>query len=135
MPQSEPTVRSTAVRFLDDRSPDDPVYAELRYISNRPYTVCLAVGTSSSEVCWYFGRELLADGRRRPAGPGEIQVSPGEQGDVLIRRTSRAGTTMVSVPMASLDEFLAACYALVPAGGESDHLDLDADLERLLEPD
>ncbi|WP_354637984.1 SsgA family sporulation/cell division regulator [Kitasatospora camelliae] len=129
---SESAVRCTAVWLLDSRYPDELIYAELRYDTSRPYSVCLAVGTCDPEVCWYFGRDLLADGRNEPSGEGDVRVAPGPPGEVLVRLGAGTGTVVVSIPLESVNVFLTECRLLVPPGSEGEHLDIDAALERLL---
>ncbi|MFB8201689.1 SsgA family sporulation/cell division regulator [Kitasatospora purpeofusca] len=119
--------------------PDVPVPAELRFDTALPYAVCLclplaACGASDDRlgVCWYFSRELLNEGRHAPVGGGDVKVSPGPHGDVRITLLSPAGHAVLSAPADLVTAFLADSYAMVPAGEESDHLDIDTTVTRLL---
>jgi hypothetical protein len=130
-----------AVTFPASPSPEVPVEAELRFDTSNPYAACLAFpltpcGCSGRlQVCWYFSRELLDEGLHAPAGRGDVKVRPGDAGDVVITLQSPTGSTVLSAPEDVVTAFLADSFALVPAGSESDHLDLDSTLARLLARD
>ncbi|MFF3073386.1 SsgA family sporulation/cell division regulator [Kitasatospora sp. NPDC057904] len=84
-----------------------------------------------SELCWYFGRDLLNEGRHAPAGSGDVRVRPGPAGEVLISLHGPDGHAVLSAPQGAVAGFLADAFTLVPAGSEGDHLDIDTVLARL----
>ncbi|WBP85013.1 SsgA family sporulation/cell division regulator [Kitasatospora cathayae] len=136
------TVRPVPVTFPDSAAPDVPVEAELRFDASLPYAACLAFPLTACQctgdaarVCWYFSRELLNEGRLGPAGSGDVKVRPGSAGEVLITLRGPDGGALVSAPEDLVTAFLSDSFALVPAGSESDHLDVDAALARLLAAD
>ncbi|MFF2080069.1 SsgA family sporulation/cell division regulator [Kitasatospora sp. NPDC058162] len=136
------TVRPVPVTFPDGPQPDVPVDAELRFDASLPYAACLAFPLTpcgctgdAARVCWYFSRELLDEGRLGPVGSGDVQIRPGPGGEVLITLRGPVGRAVLSTPEHLVTAFLADTFALVPAGSESDHLDVDAALARLLPAD
>ncbi|MFF2147755.1 SsgA family sporulation/cell division regulator [Kitasatospora sp. NPDC058190] len=137
------TVRPVPVTFPDSALPDVPVDAELRFDASLPYAACLAFPLTpcrctgdGAQVCWYFSRELLNEGRHEPVGRGDVKVRPGPEGEVLITLQGPTGNAAVlSAPGEAVTAFLSESFALVPAGSESDHLDVDAAVARLLADD
>ncbi|MFJ8627061.1 SsgA family sporulation/cell division regulator [Kitasatospora sp. NPDC093550] len=132
-------VRPMPVTFPDSPLPDVPIVAELRFDPELPYAACLAFPltpcdcvSGEPQVCWYFSRELLNEGRHAPAGTGDVRVSPGQDGEVLITLRGPSGQAVLSAPEDEVTAFLADSFTLVPAGSESEHLDVDAALTRLL---
>ncbi|MER7771143.1 SsgA family sporulation/cell division regulator [Kitasatospora sp. NPDC096140] len=135
-------VHSMPVTFPDSPLPDVPVVAELRFDPDLPYAACLAFPiapcecvTADARVCWYFSRELLNEGRHAPTGSGDVRVGPGPAGEVLITLCGPAGNAVLSAPEEDVTAFLSDCFSLVPEGSESEHLDVDATLARLLSDD
>ncbi|WP_280686413.1 SsgA family sporulation/cell division regulator [Kitasatospora sp. MAA19] len=131
-------VHPMSVTFPDSPLPDVPVDAELRFDTALPYAACLAFPLSSSgcscddfRLCWYFSRDLLDEGRHAQVGRGDVRVGPGAEGEVFITLQSPSGETVLSAPEDVVTAFLADSFALVPAGAESDHLDLDSELARI----
>ncbi|WP_030234835.1 SsgA family sporulation/cell division regulator [Streptomyces sp. NRRL S-350] len=126
--------RSTAVTLPEGPFPQVAVDAELRFDASLPYAVCLAFPPldDGGEVQWVFARELLNEGRHTPVGHGDVAVAPGRDGQVLVTLRSPAGRAVISIPSDAVAAFLYDSYAVVPAGTESAHLDLDSALARLL---
>ncbi|MFD5466548.1 SsgA family sporulation/cell division regulator [Kitasatospora sp. NPDC127059] len=136
------TVRPVPVTFPDSAEPDVPVDAELRFDSSLPYAACLAFPLTpcrctgdGARVAWYFSRELLNEGRLGPVGSGDVRIRPGLEGEILITLRGPVGRALVSAPEDLVTAFLSDSFALVPAGSESDHLDVDAAVARLLAAD
>ncbi|MFJ4184016.1 SsgA family sporulation/cell division regulator [Kitasatospora sp. NPDC089509] len=134
------TVRPVPVTFPDSAAPDVPIEAQLRFDASLPYAACLAFPLTpcrctgdTARVCWYFSRELLNEGRLTPVGSGDVQVRPGPAGEVLITLRGPVGRAVVSAPEELVTAFLSDSFTLVPAGSESEHLDLDRALARLLD--
>ncbi|WP_051709029.1 SsgA family sporulation/cell division regulator [Streptomyces sp. NRRL S-350] len=127
------------VTFPESPLPHVPVVAELRFDPDLPYAACLAFPltpcdclTADAQVCWYFSRELLNEGRRAPAGSGDVRVSPGPEGAVLITLRGPTGEAVLSAPADDVEAFLSDSFSLVPAGSEADHLDVETTLAWLL---
>lgn len=115
------------------------VPAVLRYRSDDPFAVRLAfldVDPEAGEIVdgieWVFARGLLTDGLHTPAGEGDVHVWPFGPGDLMIELRSGASTALVITPQAAVRLFLCHAYAIVPAGSEPRHLNLDRELERLV---
>ncbi len=116
-----------------------PVRASLSYDAGDPYAVSVAfytgVGTTTDMVEWTFARQLLTDGVAGPAGHGDVRVWPTTvEGEpvVSLSLSSPSGKALFEVPVPELVEFLTMTYAAVPTGGETDHVDVDAELALLL---
>ncbi|WP_344468182.1 SsgA family sporulation/cell division regulator [Kitasatospora kazusensis] len=131
-------VRPITVTFPDSSLPDVPVDVELRFDVGLPYAACLAFLLSPAdseadrpELCWYFSRDLLNEGRHGPVGEGDVRVRPGAAGAVLITLHGLDGRVVLSAPQDAVAAFLADSFALVPAGSESGRLDIDTALARL----
>src|SRR5207253_3161389 len=109
----------------------------LRYDSDDPYAVRLGFPTAPgrSAVEWMFARQLVVDGLISPAGDGDVRIWPAPDdmaGPVYMELCSPSGRALFTVPRDVLADFARRCDDLVPAGTESDHLDLDAELDLLL---
>jgi hypothetical protein len=130
------TSRSTSVTLPEGPFPDVALTAQLRFETTLPYGVCLAFpsrGPVGETIEWYFGRDLLDEGRRTACGDGDVLVAPGPDGRVLVTLSPySADRAVVSIPGDAVESFLADSFVLVPRGAESDHLDLDSVLGRLL---
>ena len=115
-----------------------PVRAGMRYDVRDPYAVQVTfhtAGTDDESVEWTFARSLLSDGVSAPTGDGDVQVWPSASGGlpvVCLSLSSPSGKALFEVPLPELVEFLGHTYEAVPAGGESDHVDVEAELALLL---
>ncbi|MEU3569828.1 SsgA family sporulation/cell division regulator [Kitasatospora sp. NPDC036755] len=125
---------STAVTLPEGPYPDVAVEAQLRFDTASPYAVCLAFPPLGEDdgARWTFARELLDRGQHAPTGCGDVTVSPGPEGRVLITLRSPSARAVISVPAEVVAAFLLDSFRLVPAGTEAAHLDIDAALARLL---
>ncbi|GAA1298645.1 SsgA family sporulation/cell division regulator [Planotetraspora silvatica] len=113
-----------------------PLLAGLSYTAEDPYAIRMAFHVGNDEpVEWIFARELLTVGIVRRVGDGDVQVWParadGER-TLNISLTSPFGQALFEVPLAPLTEFLHRTYELVPAGRETDFMDLDEELINML---
>ncbi|MFJ8044018.1 SsgA family sporulation/cell division regulator [Kitasatospora sp. NPDC096147] len=137
MDTSRTTTLSLTVRVLSGPHTVPPLEGRLTFDTALPYAVYLGVSPGrpftggEPPVCWTFARDLLARGRRVPSGEGDILIAPGPHGLVLVELRGAAGHAVLGLPAARVEAFLEDAFALVPLGSESDHLDLDACLERL----
>ncbi|MCL2581510.1 MAG: SsgA family sporulation/cell division regulator [Streptosporangiales bacterium] len=117
-----------------------PLVAGLSYSKTDPYAVCLSLHVGLDEpVEWVFARELLLAGLEREHGLGDVRVWPsvrsqgGLPGMVLnIELSSSAGHANFEAPLREVSAFLHDSYALVPAGRENRHIDVDAEFRKLL---
>ncbi|HWH30435.1 MAG TPA: SsgA family sporulation/cell division regulator [Mycobacteriales bacterium] len=117
-----------------------PVRASMRYDVTDPYAVTVAFYTGAADasgdvVEWTFARQLLTDGVSAPVGEGDVQVWPSSSSGapvVCLALSSPSGKALFEVPLPELVDFLGSTYAAVPTGGESAHVDVDAELALLL---
>ena len=118
------------------------VPAVLRFRSDDPFAVRLAFldvdpdrgadGRVVDGIEWVFARDLLTDGLHTPTGEGDVHVWPFGPSDLMIELRSGASTALVITPQVAVRMFLCHAYAIVPAGSEPRHLDLDRALARLV---
>ncbi|WP_405876832.1 SsgA family sporulation/cell division regulator [Streptomyces sp. NBC_01136] len=112
------------------------VLTRLRYDPHDPFAVSVVFHTDvNGSVPWFFARDLLARGVLRPSGQGDVQVWPtGEGPDAVLNLalSSPHGAARLTAPLAVVTQWLDRTYRLVPMGRETDGLDFDAELSRLL---
>ncbi|PPK69670.1 SsgA family sporulation/cell division regulator [Actinokineospora auranticolor] len=112
-----------------------PVRSRWSYRANEPFTVVAAFQTDSDRwVEWIFGRDLLAEGLTRPAGEGDVRLSP-EISDgrpvLALEIESPDGHAVLEMDLAAVQGFLAATTEIVPMGAESDHFDIDGLIDEI----
>ena len=112
------------------------VESELRYDSRDPYAATIAFMVGDTEVSWTFARDLLRDGLSEPSGLGDVHLRPCLDSDahsvVVIELLSPEGAALVQARAGDLRRFVDRTTALVPPGAESEHLDIDAVVARML---
>jgi hypothetical protein len=117
-----------------------PLVARLSYSHEDPYALNIAfeVGLDKT-VEWIFARDLLAMGIEGREGLGDVTVWPsadsegGAHGSVLhIELSSPFGQAHFEAPAREISDFLRRTYQIVPAGEESGHIDVEAELSDLL---
>jgi len=112
-----------------------PLVASLDYCADDPYAIKMAFHVGTDEpVEWIFARELLAAGLKAAVGEGDVRVWPdeSEEDDVLnITLSSPFGEAHFEAPLSATAEFLRSTHGIVPAGSESDYIDVDGELEEL----
>ena len=128
-----------------------PLVASMYYSGSDPYAVRMAFHVGTDEpVEWIFARDLLAAGIESRQGEGDVQVWPSAAscaeadgpevagareigGTVLnIELSSPFGQAHFEAPAQAMSAFLQRTYQIVPAGKESRHIDIDAELNALL---
>jgi len=118
-----------------------PLVASLYYSREDPYAIRIAFHVGLDEpVEWIFARDLLSLGiEGREGQGGDVHVWPsagsegGAPGSVLnIELSSPFGQAHFEAPVKDISDFLSRTYELVPAGDESDHVDVEAELTDLL---
>lgn len=120
-----------------DSGEERAIVSELVYDPADPYAVNLLLRGSSGVVGWSFGRELLLEGTYQPAGDGDVHIWPclGSRGEavVILELRSGADSTLLQFSTREIHEFLATTLTAVPAGAETDRVDLDSWLDELLD--
>lgn len=112
-----------------------PVSADFSYSAHDPFSLTVLFRTLADPVSWTFSRDLLLEGTQRRVGEGDISLWPAEvenQHVVCIALRSPAGQALLEAPAADVDAFLRRTYEAVPAGCESQHLNIDALIMELL---
>src|SRR5215472_16019531 len=113
-----------------------PLAASLCYSTDDPYAIRMAFHVGTDEpVEWIFARDLLAIGLEGPAGEGDVQVWPGEDGEdevLNLALSSPFGEAQFVAPRDSTAAFLTRTYEVVALGHESDYVDVDGELDELL---
>lgn len=109
---------------------------ELEYDVQDPYAVQFTFSLpGDAPVSWVFGRELLVDGVSRPAGEGDVHISPvcdEHLADLHIQLFAGAERAVFRVSAPPLVAFLDRTDRLVPLGHEETRDDIDAELDRIL---
>ncbi|MFC4502746.1 MULTISPECIES: SsgA family sporulation/cell division regulator [Streptomyces] len=117
---------------------DRPVVLDLCYDSADPYAVSLTFHIHTDDtVQWVLGRDLLLDGQHGLAGVGDAQVWPSRRswaGKVCIalRPYPKRKAVVVTASARALEAFLLRTLAVVPAGTEERHLNMDGTVRQLL---
>jgi len=128
-----------------------PLVASMYYSGSDPYAVRMAFHVGTDEpVEWIFARDLLAAGIESRQGEGDVLVWPSPAscpdsddpgatergqtgGKVLnIELSSPFGQAHFEAPAQAMSAFLRRTYQIVPAGRESRHIDIEAELNDLL---
>ncbi|RPF30802.1 SsgA family sporulation/cell division regulator [Streptomyces sp. TLI_185] len=99
-----------------------PVPATLRYAATDPLAVHVdfppEVSLDGTGVTWTFGRALLEEGLRAPAGSGDVHIWPCGQARTVVEFHSPHGLALLQFDTAALRRFLLRSYAVVAAGQE-----------------
>jgi hypothetical protein len=117
-----------------------PLVASLYYSKEDPYAIRIAFHVGLDEpVEWIFARELLSRGIEGREGLGDVVVWPsdtsadGAADSVLnIELSSPFGQAHFEAPIKEISDFLKRTHAIVPAGDETDFVDVDAEINDLL---
>jgi hypothetical protein len=121
------------------------------YSGSDPYAVRMAFHVGTDEpVEWIFARDLLAAGIESRQGEGDVHVwpSPGscsQSSDLDLTGAAQSGEKVLNIELSSpfgqahfeapaqaMAAFLRRTYQIVPAGQESGHIDIEAELNDLL---
>lgn len=113
-----------------------PVDAALSYDPADPYAVTAVFHADETvPVTWTFGRDLLMAGTQNPSGEGDVVVWPwitDGRPVVCIALSSPSGEALLEASLPDVQAFLTASFTLLPAGRESERIDIDSAIERLL---
>lgn len=124
------------MRCVDGQGESVTLEAALGYDVRDPYAVTASFRTDFSEVVWTFARDLLLRGLTDPAGEGDVHVWPclDSRGSsvVIIELSSPDGELLVQAPTPEVTRFVNRSLARVPVGTESEYIDVDQLIDRLL---
>jgi hypothetical protein len=119
---------------LDDRSV--PVDVNLDYDPGEPHAVQLTLALLGGDpVTWLVGRELLSKGLATRAGDGDIHIEPLSERTALMEFRSADGEAWFRIPVVEIAEFLHDTYEVIPQNRESEWLDVDGAVIRLVAQD
>lgn len=127
----------TSLRLVAPDATPMPVRASLRYVPSDPYAVHVLFHAEAGgePVGWSFARDLLVTGLTEATGIGDVRVWPWSTVDgeyVALALSSPDGNALFEVPRTVLVRFLRRTYVAVPRGRESEYLDIDTALTRLM---
>lgn len=128
--------QQVAMACVDDHGTTHEADTVFGYDRSDPYAVTIAFRTPAEDLPWTFARELLVVGVGTPTGDGDVHVwpsvTPRGRAVLMIAFSSPDGQLLAQAHADEVHRFLTRTLALVPAGTEADHLDLDRLVERLL---
>ena len=101
--------------------------ADLGFRADDPYSVTITLG---DDLSWEFARTSLLDGLWSKSGEGRVQVFP-DQEAVLLKLDTSVGPFQVDLDRETVEDFLAATYAVVPLGAEGLRIDVDGCIEQI----
>jgi hypothetical protein len=126
------------VRRLAPGRPAD-VEVDFSYDPTDPYAVSIGFAPGVSDERRELDRSSLARGITEPVGGAHLSLWPSLTSEgravVVLSMVSPDGDLVCEIRTNQLHRFLTRTFALVPVGTESEHLDLDRVVERLLTSD
>ncbi|KOT57082.1 MULTISPECIES: SsgA family sporulation/cell division regulator [Streptomyces] len=132
-PGLELKIRMSLVAGSDSR-----VFIPVRlyYKNTDPYAVQFSFDVTPDDVVrWTFSRELLVQGLTAPAGIGDVKITPigsHQNHRFNIELEPPGGYARLEGPAAPVKAWLAKTFEVVPAGRESESVDIDSFLDELL---
>jgi len=128
------------LRLVTSQQTIVPLMSGFFYSREDPYAIRIALHVDLGEpVEWIFARDLLSMDIGGRGGIGDVRVWPsagsggGEPGSVLnIELSSPFGQAHLEASAGQVADFLRRTYRIVPDGQESDHIDIEAELNDLL---
>ena len=130
-----PVTSHTTMHLVDGDVRETPVSCRLEYSPAEPYAVHATFHTLEGDISWVFGRDLLRAGLDEPAGEGDVTLWPADGADgpiVCIALSSPTGEALLEADPAPLAAFLTRTLEQVPIGAETELIDLDRLVDRLL---
>jgi hypothetical protein len=127
----------TVRRLAPGRAAD--VEVDFSYDPTDPYSVSIVFQPGVTDDCRELSRSFLARGITEPVGGAHLSLWPSltDEGRavVVLSMVTPDGDLVCEIRTNQLHRFLTRTFALVPVGTETDHLDLDLVVERLLTSD
>jgi hypothetical protein len=128
--------QSVKARLISDAPHPRIVSVMLRYDGSDPLALRMVfpaeVSLDDSEVVWAFARDLVETGLREPAGEGDVHVWPCGRAQTVFEFRAPEGVALVQFDNGPLRRFLRSSFAVVPAGKEADHLDVEQHIGSLI---
>ena len=130
------TVKTCTAARLSTAAGTVAVRVRLRFDARDPYAVELSVTQRHARPTrWVFARDLLALGVSNTVGKGDVIVSPAadpRSPEMLIALMRDRACAVIRVSRIEIGEFVGRTYKAVPAGEESNHLDVETLLAQVL---
>ncbi|MFC5664310.1 SsgA family sporulation/cell division regulator [Kitasatospora misakiensis] len=127
----EAVAAQLTMRLITGEAQGRDLEVECRYEAADPYAVQLDFGGKGA--VWVLARDLLAAGLHGPVGEGDVHIEPSGTGrHVFIALGGPDGVALLNAPARPLARFLTETGRSVPVGSESDRIDWDSWLHRLL---
>jgi hypothetical protein len=129
----------TATLSLQMLDGAEPVTGTFRYTPSDPWALSATFASpTAGSVTWTFARDLLVQGQYEPVGDGDVHVWPCLSAEatavVVIELDPDQHGVLLEASAREMHAFIEATLACVPLGRESEHVDLDAGLAKLLTP-
>jgi hypothetical protein len=128
--------QSAKARLISDAPHPKAVSVMLRYDGSDPLAIRIIfpaeVSLDDREVVWAFARDLAESGLTEPAGRGDVHVWPCGRAQTVFEFRAPEGVALVQFDTAALRRFLNSSYAVVPAGQESDNMDVERHVGSLI---
>lgn len=123
---------------MPDEGPAVPVWVLWEYSAEAPLEVGLTFPVSDGNGWskWVFARSLLIGGAYAPCGEGDVRVWPVEhevQPRVSVAVSDGTVSAVLQVDREDVLAWTAGMLRRVPVDAESDHLDVDGCIRRILE--
>lgn len=126
-----------ALECVDDYGTSHHVASVFGYDLADPFAVTVTFCTPQGDLPWTFARDLLVRGLDGPSGDGDVHVWPSitarGRAVVLIELSSPDGHLIAQARTDEVYRFLTRTLALVPAGAETEHFDVDGLVGQLLQ--
>jgi hypothetical protein len=126
-----------ALECVDDHGTTHHVSSVFGYDPVDPFAVTVTFCTPQGDLPWTFARDLLVRGLDCPNGDGDVHVWPSitarGRAVVLIELSSPDGHLIAQARTDEVHRFLTRTLALVPAGTETEHFDVDGLVGQLLQ--
>lgn len=106
------------------------------YAASEPYSIRASFQTVDGAVDWVFSRDIIAQALVEPAGDGDVSAwveGEGTDSVFCLQLTSPSGQALMETKTELVRDFLNRTFTIVPAGSESQMLNLDFLIERLLD--
>ncbi|CUR60407.1 Sporulation and cell division protein SsgA (modular protein) [metagenome] len=133
---SDVVTQDIAIECVDAAGTVTMLDAALGYDPADPYAVTATFFTGGGEVVWTFARDLLSRGLTDPAGEGDVHIWPcldaNGRATVIIELCSPDGELVAQAKTQDVYRFVSRSLAMVPAGMEASHCDIDNMIDQLL---
>lgn len=106
------------------------------YAAHEPFSVRASFITVDGAIEWVLSRDLLAQALTEPAGDGDVSAwveGTGSTAVFCLQLTSPNGQALLETDASLIQDFLDRSYLTVPAGAESNMLNMDSLIAQLLD--